>query len=502
MTVQPIFSQAETTKKLSFTAQSIVECRAFSSTQDVGKVLSVTAHAETVGCEAVNKEVRYSGKVVYHLVWTDGEGRLQKTEVGAEFSHKAEHPEVVSSARIDVDICLERTEVRPVNGSLMVTSVATAKIQTTTLLSTPYLTGGEGLVTRNESVPLYAVQRCNAQMTVGDEWETKRVVKDVLLPCVCASVTSAGTGIGYAACDGEVEVTLLCLDSDGLPFTERRKIPYRIEAEGEGVMPNMAVTASVAIKNVKVSATVDADKSLTILAVDVTCEARADVAVERAVECVIDAYSPTRHLTEKREQIVCQLPVCVRSTMHRMVGKVGAEDVTAQDAVLVTYPLGVQAAVTAIGDGTVTVEGVVSAVALIKKEDGYTAPVLELPFSVSVEATGVRIGDTITVDACVGELSARTVANGEVELSVELKLSLCVYRATAQTVIADIEIGEEKKVSTAAISVCYPQAGSTLWDIAKDLGVSPEQVLAFNEELQFPLTGEERVVVYRRLVAE
>lgn len=502
MTVQPIFEQAETTKKLSFTAQSIVECRAFSSTQDVGKVLSVTAHAETIGCEAVNKEVRYSGKVVYHLVWTDGEGHLQKTEVGAEFSHKAEHPEVVPTARITVDIRLERTEVRPVNGSLMVTSVATARIEVTTLFSTPYLTGGEGLVTRSEQIPLCAVQRCNAQMTVGDEWETKRVVKDVLLPSVCASVTAAGTGIGYAVCDGEVEVSLLCLDADGVPFTERRKIPYRIEAEGEGVMPNMAVTASVLIKNVKVSATVDADQSTTLLAVDVTCEARADVVIERAVDCVVDAYSPTCHLTERREQIVCQLPVSVCYSTTRMTAKIGAEDVTAQDTVVATYPSCVQATVVEVVDGAVTVEGVVSAVALVKKEDGYTAPVLELPFSVSVEATGVRIGDTITVDACVGELSARTVANGEVELSVELKLSLCVCRATAQTVIAEIEIGEEKKVSAAAISVCYPRAGSTLWDVAKEIGVSPEQILAFNEELVFPLTGEERVVVYRRLVAE
>ncbi len=502
MTVQPIFEQAETTKKLSFTAQSIVECRAFSSANDVGKVLSVTARAETVGCEAVEKEVRYSGKVVYHLVWTDGDGRLQKTEVGAEFSHKAEHPDIRPSAPTTANIRLERTEVRPVNGSLLVTSVAIADIETITTLSVPYLVGGEGLVTRVETLPLWEVKRCVAQMTVGDEWETKRVVKDVLLPCVCAGVASVGTGVGYAAADGEVEVSLLCVDSDGTPFTETRKIPYRIEAEADGVMPNMAAVAKVGIKNVKVNATVDVDHSVTMLAVDVVLEMRAEVCVEHAVERVVDAYSPTYHLTEKKECIACTLPVGVMSSVNCMTAKVGAEDVTAEDTVLATYPSYVMVAVTEVQNGAVTVEGVMQVVALVKKEEGVIAPVLELPFSVRVDVKDALASDVVTATACVSELSSRTVASGEVELSVELKTAVCVYRNIEQSVIAEMEIGEEKKVSTAAISVCYPIAGSTLWDIAKDLGVSPEQILAFNEDLQFPLSGEERVVVYRRLAVE
>ena len=264
----------------------------------------------------------------------------------------------------------------------------------------------------------------------------------------------------------------------------------------------MTAVAKVEIKNVKVNATVDVDHSVTMLSADVVLEMRAEVGVERAVECVVDAYSPTHHLTEKRESATCVLPVGVASSVSRMTAKVGAEDVTAEDAVLATYPSHVMATVTEVQNGAVTVEGVMQAVALIRKEDGVIAPVLELPFSVRVDAKDALVGDVVTATACVGELSSRTVANGEVELSVELKTAVCVYRNTEQTVIAEMEIGEEKKVSTAAISVCYPAAGSTLWDIAKDLGVSPEQILAFNEELQFPLTGEERVVVYRRLAAE
>ena len=61
-----------------------------------------------------------------------------------------------------------------------------------------------------------------------------------------------------------------------------------------------------------------------------------------------------------------------------------------------------------------------------------------------------------------------------------------------------MRVGEAELESECAVSVYVPTAGDTLWDTAKKLGKTPEQVQAANPGLTFPLSGGERIVVYRK----
>ena len=38
-----------------------------------------------------------------------------------------------------------------------------------------------------------------------------------------------------------------------------------------------------------------------------------------------------------------------------------------------------------------------------------------------------------------------------------------------------------------------------MWDICKTLGVSEEDILKTNKDLQFPLTQGERIIIYREI---
>ncbi len=49
-----------------------------------------------------------------------------------------------------------------------------------------------------------------------------------------------------------------------------------------------------------------------------------------------------------------------------------------------------------------------------------------------------------------------------------------------------------------AISVYLPKKGDTLWKIAKQLRQPPELIQQSNAHLNFPLKGQERIVVYRK----
>ena len=55
----------------------------------------------------------------------------------------------------------------------------------------------------------------------------------------------------------------------------------------------------------------------------------------------------------------------------------------------------------------------------------------------------------------------------------------------------------EKRLSQSAISVYIPAAGDGLWETAKRLSESPENIQLANPELTFPLSGKERILIYR-----
>ena len=56
---------------------------------------------------------------------------------------------------------------------------------------------------------------------------------------------------------------------------------------------------------------------------------------------------------------------------------------------------------------------------------------------------------------------------------------------------------EKLKANDCAISVYVPAAGDDLWSTAKSLRQSPEEIKTTNPDLAFPLTGKERILVFR-----
>jgi LysM repeat protein len=66
-------------------------------------------------------------------------------------------------------------------------------------------------------------------------------------------------------------------------------------------------------------------------------------------------------------------------------------------------------------------------------------------------------------------------------------------------IITKVTEGEDKPVNDSAISVYIPKPNDSLWEISKELGVTEEEILKINKDLTFPLSGEERIVVYREV---
>ena len=68
--------------------------------------------------------------------------------------------------------------------------------------------------------------------------------------------------------------------------------------------------------------------------------------------------------------------------------------------------------------------------------------------------------------------------------------------------LVGLETGEPRPRPDCAFSVYIARRGDTLWEAAKELGVTPEAVIGFNPDVAVPLSGGERLVAYRHLAGE
>ena len=72
-----------------------------------------------------------------------------------------------------------------------------------------------------------------------------------------------------------------------------------------------------------------------------------------------------------------------------------------------------------------------------------------------------------------------------------------VLRKTAVNIISDIALASSKPIDDCSLCIYIVKPNQTLWDIAKELGVSQELILEQNSDVEFPLRAGEKLVVYR-----
>ncbi len=140
------------------------------------------------------------------------------------------------------------------------------------------------------------------------------------------------------------------------------------------------------------------------------------------------------------------------------------------------------------------IEGSVSATLLYESNGEMHSTEVNLPFAVTL--TGLnKCCEDVTVAVC--GVNIRQRAEGECEAEAVLKISAADCEQSSVRYLSDAVDGEPLKTNDCALSVYIPASGDGLWETAKKLLQSPEQIQSTNPDLNFPLSGKERILIYR-----
>lgn len=127
---------------------------------------------------------------------------------------------------------------------------------------------------------------------------------------------------------------------------------------------------------------------------------------------------------------------------------------------------------------------------------------LQLPYSLSFDCEGLTENDLIVSQITLGDVSVKNKMGKELEVLAEIKISYNASTPKVSAVVSDVIIGEEKPQKDYALEIYVARENQTLWDIAKELSVLEDDLIAQNKEISLPLQKGDKIVSYRQRVVD
>lgn len=498
MSVSPKYENYEyTARGARLRSQSIVECRL--SDWSENKILAVSPSVVLSGAEVLSGEVRYGGKLYFSVVARAPGGEIVGAERGAEFSHKAECESAAPAQSAEVSLFVEKVDIRPDGKSLILSAIVTAEIELIVPARLEYLAGGEGVVCDYKPVRVCRTWQCGGTAEIEEEFDTD-YVGDVLLHSEQVSLTRVVAAAGCLDVSGEINLCVLAKregESDLVSY--ERLIPFRAEIPCDEAVTGSACDARACVSSVNLSAACDEDKNRCRIAAQLTVDIRGRVYRSDEVVLPQDAFCPGYRSELSFDTVRCEEPACAFTASERVSGTAAVDGTVDFACSLQASALCGAQVFAESAEGEISAEGVLNAAVFMKNGDGLPESVrVSLPFAFPIRCDRAKPGMRAVVTATVCGVSVRQKKEGELEAEGALKLFVVLFEGTSSAYVSRLEAGEAEEEKRSAIGVHIPAAGDTLWITAKKLGKTPEEVQSSNPELTFPLSGGERIVVYRR----
>lgn len=477
-------------------SQSVVECR-FPQSSEITEVLAVYPQTSVVSCEVSSGRVNYGGKLILTIVYCDEEGKLCRMQKGAEFSHYADDEALAPAQSGVCRLTCEKTTIKREGSSFVIAAIIAADISVYARTERSYVCGADGAFIKTESVNLSSAVCFSGESEVEDDFEADSVV-DVLIPCAKAVVLSATCGTGEVEASGEIYLSLFAMRQQS-PTCLERVIPFKCVIPCDDAVAGKRAASYAEISDLNVTATVNEERGKCQIGFTCSLSVCGWFADEHSEEVAVDAFSDTNAVTLSSAEERTERCVDVRVYSERVSGQAATKSKLTYDCKFLAAAL--PHAEWTFDNSANCVEGAVSVVLVYEQNGEIKSTDVSLPFSVTLNGVAEE-GQSVRADVAVSGVSVRLKAEGEAEAEATLKICATVCESSSVRYLTQIEEGEQIEANDCAVSVFLPAAGDGLWEISKKLNKSPSEVSACNQELKFPLTGKERIIVYRSKTAD
>lgn len=502
MAIEPVYENLTLCGKQGAVCDRIkVECKTDIPVGLISKIINVSASTVIKESQTKNGEIKYGGTVSFFVCYQDLEGDLKKAECTADFNGSIKADFVVEENNVELSVVSEKTQADTSGVKLELACGLSVCAVVYGENNFSALVGGESLVTDLKNLTLYKdLGKIKSNYPVEEEFELNCEIEEVLFQNAQAYVTTVQCGVGSVIIDGEVIFHAILLQSGEKNdiIRETKRVPYRAEIECEGATPTCNATAIVKKRSFKTDITVDEESAKSLVNLSVLLEFSCRAYTEEEIMLVRDAFSTSENVKVEREKITCFKNLEQRSCTSRVLCRVKLPE-SAEGATLIAV----------CGERTETVSfesceegtkvlGTIEITAILKDAEGKIfSEKLESSFETVIDCLFEEDVET-EIFSLVENASLQLITLSEAEIQADVVFTIYPKKRCNIEYIYKVESCGEREVIDSAISVFIPLEGEELWPLAKRLGVSPDELMQINSDLQFPLSGEERIVIYRQ----
>lgn len=480
------------TKTFKISQKNVVECSLNLSEENADKILSLTGKVFQPTNEKEETALVYGGLATFNAVFFGDE--LMRMEVGAKFSFKAQLPCADCKIR-SVNYSLYGIRVKAEGGMLYASANLVTEITYALTEDKNYLVSVDAL-TKKSTMKKFSEKTFAGSFNVQDEFDVKKI-KRVLWSDADAVVKDVKTGINEVTVEGVAVINVLML-----PFSENSDIikevrlaPFRYEIDADGVEENMAACAQVVVDKLNFKVFVDEEKNKATVSYKIDINVGGVVVRCDEADYIEDCYSADNELLLTHAAVSFDAVRGVACFSDRVSGRADCA-VPEYARLLKLMGESVETASFTIDDGKLKVDGLIRGEALFAgEEDVVTTRSFLTPFSVAARTDAKRVEDVkVIAEEVFGKLRG-----GGLDIDATLTIAYTEYDGYGYDVLTEVVEGEKKNADHSAISVYLGKSGDTEWDVTKKLGVDMDTIMKTNPEITFPLSGEERIVIFRKL---
>lgn len=502
MAFEPVYEKVlYNTKGKEFNDRIKTECKADVDSEEVKRVINLSTALQITGSERSGDKVKYFGRINYFVCYENGEGEICKKECATDFDGEITVQEVDRAQRVEVDASVDKTEVNLSGIKMTLSAYVVINVYLSGSEEVSALVGGSNIITDSQEITIEKSMGVReTSYPIEEQFDINSEIKEVLNHSARAAITSVQCGVGCIIADGEVYLSLVMLKSgEGTEIIKEEKtFPFRAEIDCEEAMPANFATASVNIKSFKTDISVSEDKNLSSAQVSVLLALKGEAFENKTASVAVDAFSLTDDVTFSKKECCVESGCEVRSVSANVSGTSNIE--TVPEGAVVAAVTGEKVEIVsaeALQEG-VKITGVLSATLLLSDSDGrLLSRKAEIPFEQTVDAS-IECGGRFKIKSVAHSSFATIKSPEEAELSATVVFTFYPTKRNEFCVIEEIGSNGTKVTERCAISVYIAREGESLWQLAKRLNVCPSELVENNKDLQFPLSGKERILIYRQ----
>lgn len=478
------------------------ECKTEIDSTEVSKILGI--YVKAVGSEGELKDntVKYKSNVIYSVCYVDNEKNIKKSEISGEI--KGDMVGVTANnGYVRVNVKVGKTEADISGIKLAIRVVFEVEALVFEQRKTDFVLGGDGLILKKQDCEYYrSYGKRQTVFPIEEEFSLNYAILNVLSHKITPTVTAVQCGVGCIIVDGEVHISALLLQCGEKRdiIKEDKVVPFRAEVEYDEAMPVMLANAEVFEKSFKTDISVDEQANTSVVKVSINLLFEGEAYSLNNIVVCDDAFCLNKEIDCKITVEDKVKPLEQRFFTKEFKGKTNSVSGVENTTFVTQFFESVEITDQNYKKGFIEVEGVIGYTAFFRTADGdIISRKLDSEFSTSLEV-GENQDAIFEVSAKIISINSFANSGGEVTSDFTLAFNVFGKQTEKLQLLTGVEEKGEKQLNNSSISVYIPIENEDLWSLSKRLNVEPNEICEVNKDLQFPLSGKERIVVYRQKI--